>query len=405
MSYIGVPPFGQTARTVTPFIATESQTVFTPTGGYIVNYIDVYYNGVKLVNGDDYVATNGTSVTLTVAANAGDTIETMVYMPVSLTDTYRTGEVDAGFVGKTSSTGAALMPVGTSEQRPIVPQVGMIRMNVSTGVPEWYDNSTSDWVPFSEGAVSYQVDYLVVAGGGGGGGRYMGGGGGGGGALSSTHLVSKTQTYSIIVGASGAGAAGESLRGSNGGVSSAFTSTTIGGGGGGSYNAALSNGLSGGSGGGSSGYNTGVTGLGTIGQGNNGGIGGVYGAGGGGGYNSVGGNGTSQNGGAGGTGIMWGGANYAGGGGGGAYQGIGGSASFGGGVGASHTGAPQNGITNSGGGGGGGNGYGASTGGGNGGSGVVIIRYLGPQRATGGTVTSANGYTIHTFTSSGTFTA
>jgi hypothetical protein len=35
----------------------------------------------------------------------------------------------------------------------------------------------------------------------------------------------------------------------------------------------------------------------------------------------------------------------------------------------------------------------------------VIVRYLGSQRATGGTVTFANGYTIHTFTSSGTFTA
>jgi hypothetical protein len=36
--------------------------------------------------------------------------------------------------------------------------------------------------------------------------------------------------------------------------------------------------------------------------------------------------------------------------------------------------------------------------------GVVIIRYLGPVRASGGTVTSSGGYTIHTFTSSGTFT-
>lgn len=41
----------------------------------------------------------------------------------------------------------------------------------------------------------------------------------------------------------------------------------------------------------------------------------------------------------------------------------------------------------------------------NGGSGIVIIRYYGPQRGSGGTVTTVNGYTIHTFTSSGTFTA
>jgi hypothetical protein len=44
-------------------------------------------------------------------------------------------------------------------------------------------------------------------------------------------------------------------------------------------------------------------------------------------------------------------------------------------------------------------------GGGAGGSGVVIIAYAGVQRGTGGTVTSAGGNTIHTFTTSGTFTA
>jgi hypothetical protein len=52
-----------------------------------------------------------------------------------------------------------------------------------------------------------------------------------------------------------------------------------------------------------------------------------------------------------------------------------------------------NGTANTGGGGGGGQNVSA----GSGGSGVVIIRYLGAQRGTGGTVTSAGGYTYHTF--------
>jgi hypothetical protein len=42
---------------------------------------------------------------------------------------------------------------------------------------------------------------------------------------------------------------------------------------------------------------------------------------------------------------------------------------------------------------------------GNGGSGIVILRYIGSQRGTGGTITSAGGYTIHTFTTSGTYIA
>jgi hypothetical protein len=33
----------------------------------------------------------------------------------------------------------------------------------------------------------------------------------------------------------------------------------------------------------------------------------------------------------------------------------------------------------------------------------VTVRYLGSQRATGGTVSSAGGYTYHTFTADGTF--
>jgi hypothetical protein len=35
----------------------------------------------------------------------------------------------------------------------------------------------------------------------------------------------------------------------------------------------------------------------------------------------------------------------------------------------------------------------------------VIIRYAGARRGSGGTVTSVDGYTIHTFTTSDTYTA
>ena len=66
-------------------------------------------------------------------------------MPVSLTDTYRTGEVDAGFVGKTSSTGAALLPVGSAAERPSAPLVGMIRLNAFIGSPEYYDANANLW--------------------------------------------------------------------------------------------------------------------------------------------------------------------------------------------------------------------------------------------------------------------
>ena len=60
----------------------------------------------------------------------------------------------------------------------------------------------------------------------------------------------------------------------------------------------------------------------------------------------------------------------------------------------------------------GGTSYGANSGGGAhannngnaGNSGIFIIRYAGPQRGSGGTITSVDGYTYHTFTTSGVFT-
>jgi hypothetical protein len=35
---------------------------------------------------------------------------------------------------------------------------------------------------------------------------------------------------------------------------------------------------------------------------------------------------------------------------------------------------------------------------------VVIIGYPGPQIASGGSISSVSGYTVHTFTGNGTFT-
>ena len=72
--------------------------------------------------------------------------------------------------------------------------------------------------------------------------------------------------------------------------------------------------------------------------------------------------------------------------------------------GTSLTQAATNGVANTGSGGGGVCASGAG-GVGNGGSGVVIIRYpTGAFVCTGGTITQSGGFTIHTFTSNGTFT-
>jgi len=258
------------------------------------------------------------------------------------------------------------------------------------------------------------VEYLVVAGGGGGGTENSGGGGAGG-LLTGIATVTAGSSYTITVGAGGVGTSTSTATGSIGSNSAFNTITTLGGGGGGSRFSTTS--MSGGSGGGAGQNNGGNSssprygGEGTLNQGNSGG---TYlsdsprwaGAGGGGAGTAGTGSTTSiaGNGGSGIsssiTGVI---KTYAGGGGGGTrdglipgYGGIGG-----GGTGASSSSATgSNGLVNTGGGaGGGGQGYSGGTGG----SGVVVVRYPGNvQFYTGGAITYANGYIVHTFVASGT---
>ena len=90
----------------------------------------------------------------------------------------------------------------------------------------------------------------------------------------------------------------------------------------------------------------------------------------------------------------------------------GGGSAFGGGGGAGGSGstttpvAGTSGSPNTGGGGGGAGNSGSTGTGGGGGKGIVIIRYSGDQKATGGSyANTSGGFTYHTFLGDGTFTA
>ena len=54
--------------------ATADQTSFTVTGGYRINQIAVFRNGVQLSQSSDFTANDGSTVILVSAANAGDTL-------------------------------------------------------------------------------------------------------------------------------------------------------------------------------------------------------------------------------------------------------------------------------------------------------------------------------------------
>jgi hypothetical protein len=84
MSYLGIPPFGQTIRSVTNITATAGQTTFNILGGYQQGYVDVFLNGSLLVPTTDYTATDGLTVVLTSAAALNDEFQALSYQPVSI---------------------------------------------------------------------------------------------------------------------------------------------------------------------------------------------------------------------------------------------------------------------------------------------------------------------------------
>ena len=65
---------GNVASKIIRVLATDNQTVFTVTGGYRINQIGVFRNGVRLSNNSDFVALDGVTVTLVNAAQLSDEV-------------------------------------------------------------------------------------------------------------------------------------------------------------------------------------------------------------------------------------------------------------------------------------------------------------------------------------------
>jgi flagellar basal body L-ring protein FlgH len=62
---------------------------------YTAGQETVFANGVLLIRGSDYTASNGTSVVLASGSVAGDVFEVISVIPISLVDTYTQAQVNA----------------------------------------------------------------------------------------------------------------------------------------------------------------------------------------------------------------------------------------------------------------------------------------------------------------------
>ena len=93
-------------------IATANQTDFTVTGGYRINQLGVYRNGIRLVDGRDYIATDGSTVILLSAATVDDVIEFQVFDSFNVSDSILSNSSEQTLEGNLTITGTLDVQTG-----------------------------------------------------------------------------------------------------------------------------------------------------------------------------------------------------------------------------------------------------------------------------------------------------
>lgn len=134
------------------FTAGAGQTSFTVIGGYLAGLIDVYQNGVKLVNGTDVTVTSGSTITLATGATLNDIVEVIGlsafsgagYLPLA------GGSLTGGLTGTTGTFSGALSGATVADAvatiRPLV--TGTLQNTTTgsafdfTGIPSWVKRIT-----------------------------------------------------------------------------------------------------------------------------------------------------------------------------------------------------------------------------------------------------------------------
>ena len=79
---------------------------FTVTGGYRINQVAVFRNGVRLADGSDYTARDGATVTLLSAAAAGDVLEFQIFDDFRVADAIVSANAEQTINGNLTVTGS-----------------------------------------------------------------------------------------------------------------------------------------------------------------------------------------------------------------------------------------------------------------------------------------------------------
>lgn len=119
------------------YLATQGQTTFTGVDAnsvllaYTVGSIVVTLNGVKLRPGNDYTASNGTSVVLSVGAAAGDDLVIDAFSTFDVANTYTQAQADAEFLRKANEDGV-LIAAGTPANTLVTTTGGNVGIGTSS---------------------------------------------------------------------------------------------------------------------------------------------------------------------------------------------------------------------------------------------------------------------------------
>ncbi len=143
------------AKTLTA-TATAGQTSFTVTGGYNINQIAVFRNGVRLVSGSDYTAIDGGTVTLLSAASLNDQLEFQIFDTFQASDAILKSSSAQTIDGSLTATGGLNIGIQSAGT------------NVTTGVVTAF-NFVGSGNTFLYDADSKTVDISISGSGGGGG--------------------------------------------------------------------------------------------------------------------------------------------------------------------------------------------------------------------------------------------